>query len=93
MLGALCSHWNYPSPALPSWGGRKIKAFLERGKKEKMPAPSTITEIIRRHGGIDPQEAKKHRAYQRFEMEAPNLLWQMDFKGGYVPLDGRRCYP
>jgi hypothetical protein len=32
-------------------------------------------------------------AQQRFEMVAPNLLWQMDFKG-WVPLaDGSRCHP
>jgi hypothetical protein len=32
-------------------------------------------------------------ATQRFEKEAPNLLWQMDFKG-WVPLAGQgRCHP
>ncbi len=77
----------------PSWGGRKIKAFLERKGVKRIPVPSTITEIIRRHNGIDPQEAEKHRAFQRFEMTDPNMLWQMDFKGDYATLDGRRCYP
>ena len=79
--------------AHPSWGGRKIQAFLVRKGEKQVPAPSTITEIIRRHNGIDPQEAEKHRAFQRFEMAAPNMLWQMDFKGDYATLDGRRCYP
>lgn len=79
--------------ARSSWGGLKIKNFLEKQEKQKMPAASTITEIIRRNGGIDPEEAKKHRPFQRFEMEAPNMLWQMDFKGDYPTLDGHRCYP
>lgn len=77
----------------PDWGGRKIKKILEEEKKKKMPAASTITEIIRRHDGIDPEEAKKHRAFRRFEMAAPNMLWQMDFKGYYSTLDGQRCHP
>jgi transposase InsO family protein len=79
--------------AHPSWGGRKIRAFLLRKGEKRVPAPSTITEIIRRHHGIDPQEAEKHRAFQRFEMAAPNMLWQMDFKGDYATMDGQRCYP
>lgn len=79
--------------AHPSWGGRKIKAFLERQGNKRIPAPSTITEIIRRHDGIDPYEAEKHRAFKRFERVAPNMLWQMDFKGHYSTLDGQRCYP
>src|SRR4030067_1579997 len=30
---------------------------------------------------LDPKESPKHRAWQRFEAEAANDLWQMDFKG------------
>jgi hypothetical protein len=42
---------------------------------------------------VDPDEAKKHRPFQRFEMERPNELWQMDFKG-YFTLDDRgTCHP
>ncbi len=79
--------------AHPCWGGRKIRAFLSRKGEREIPAPSTITEIIRRHQGIDPHEARKHRPFQRFEMAAPNLLWQMDFKGDFATQDGLRCYP
>ena len=65
----------------PAWGGRKIRAYLQRRGESSVPSPSTITEILRRQGQIDPEESVKHRPYQRFEMEAPNQLWQMDFKG------------
>ena len=58
-----------------------------------MPAASTITRILWRHGKIDPQEAAKHRPYQRFEKPAPNDLWQMDFKGEFACRNGRDCYP
>jgi transposase InsO family protein len=38
-------------------------------------------------------QRKSGQPYQRFEKEAPNLLWQMDFKG-HVPLaDGVTCHP
>jgi transposase InsO family protein len=39
-----------------------------------------------------PSESAKHRAWQRFERQAPNELWQMDFKG-HFPLREGRCHP
>ena len=47
----------------------------------------------KRRGWIDDEEAPKHRPYQRFEREAPNELWQMDFKGDFPLTGGGRCYP
>ena len=77
----------------PDWGGRKSKRFLLNQGCADVPAPSTITAIIKRHGGIDPEEGRKHRPWQRFEMAAPNQLWQMDFKGDFPLADTTRCYP
>lgn len=74
------------------WGGRKIARLLQNYGMEQVPAPSTISNILRRHGLIDPQEAARHRRWQSFEREQPNDLWQMDFKGDF-PIGGRRCYP
>ena len=77
----------------PAWGGRKIRATLVRSHTVLVPAASTITAILRRHGQLDPAESRKHRPYQRFEMEESNELWQMDFKG-YFPLPmGGYCHP
>ncbi len=56
------------------------------------PAASTITAILRRHGRLDPREGDKHRPWRRFEAEAPNDLWQMDFKGHFALAQGR-CHP
>ena len=56
-----------------------------------MPVPSTITAILRRYGRIDPAEGPKHRSWQRFEHQAPNDLWQVDFKGHFPFTQGR--YP
>jgi transposase InsO family protein len=74
------------------WGGRKIARLLQDQPLGKVPAPSTISNILRRHGLIELQAAARHRTWQRFERERPNQLWQMDFKGDFQ-MGQRRCYP
>jgi transposase InsO family protein len=77
--------------AHPAWGARKIARCLKR-EGVKAPACSTVHEILRRHDRIVPPPGGA-AASQRFEMPAPNLLWQMDFKG-WMPLgNGGRCHP
>ncbi len=76
----------------PAWGGRKLRARLVALGHDGVPAASTITAILRRHGRIDPEAAATHRPIIRFEREAPNQLWQMDFKGHFAAGDGR-CHP
>jgi transposase InsO family protein len=85
--------------ANPVWGGRKIRRVLQRDVEAgtTVPAASTITGILRR-GGLLERETPTPEPFKRFEAEAPNLLWQMDFKGHFA-LDGRtdgkgeRCFP
>jgi len=74
------------------WGGRKLARVLRDQGVEGVPAPSTVTEILRRHRKLDPAEAAKHRPVQRFERAAPNELWQMDFKSHFA-MDRGRCHP
>lgn len=76
----------------PVWGGRKIAALLKRAGETSVPAPSTITHILRRHGLLHDRASGEGGRYQRFEHEAPNHLWQMDFKGDFALARGR-CYP
>lgn len=78
--------------ASPGWGGRKIGALLERENVYRVPAPSTITHILDRHGLLRDKPSGEGGRYQRFEHEAPNHLWQMDFKGDFALTHGR-CYP
>ena len=76
----------------PAWGGRKLhRRLCDLGYRD-VPAPSTLTAILHRHGRIHPAESPKHTAFTRFEHAAPNQLWQMDFKG-HVALDRGRCHP
>lgn len=77
----------------PAWGGRKIHHRLIATGFESPPPPSTITDILRRNGLISPEESVKHKAFQRYEMESPNQLWQMDFKGFFDMTEGGQCHP
>lgn len=78
----------------PCWGGRKLRRLLEQSGASPVPAPSTITEILRRHGLLNAVDgAGSPAAWQRFEHAAPNDLWQMDFKGHFPLNSGGRCHP
>ncbi|TXH35009.1 MAG: IS481 family transposase [Rhodospirillaceae bacterium] len=77
--------------AHPAWGARKIWHVLARAGQD-MPAPSTVHAILARHGRIS--LPARPPATGRFELPAPNLIWQMDFKGRIVLQDGRQwCHP
>lgn len=78
--------------AHPAWGARKLYGRRDQPRPPDTPSPSTITEILRRHGRLDESESAKHTPWQRFEHEAPNQLWQMDFKG-HFPVGDARCHP
>ena len=78
--------------AHPAWGARKIGRCLER-EGVSPPARSTVHEILRRHGLVKPPEHGHQGPYQRFEKEAPNQLWQMDFKGEMPLANGGLCHP
>jgi len=77
--------------AHPAWGARKIAHCLER-EGISCPTPSTVHAILRRHGRIVMAPGGP-AARQRFEKPAPNLLWQMDFKGWVRLGNTVRCHP
>jgi transposase InsO family protein len=75
----------------PSWGGRKIAARMKALGYDEIPAPSTITEILRRNSLLGSGMRGGQSAFTRFEHEHPNALWQMDFKGHFAT-DTGRCH-
>jgi transposase InsO family protein len=82
--------------AHPSWGGRKILAWLRRRGVLSTPrSASTITAILHRRGMLRRPNDGAQREWRRFSREAPNELWQMDFKGHFVLGIGSdvRCHP
>lgn len=75
----------------PAWGARKIaRRLLDLGATP--PCASTVHAILVRHDRID-TDAAARPAPGRFEREAPNLLWQMDFKGRTQLASGEWCHP
>ena len=82
----------------PAWGARKVRVEMGKRIKEsalsgvQVPVASTVHEILKRQGLIQPAEGIKHKPFVRFEREEPNELWQMDFKGHFAIRAGR-CHP
>lgn len=77
----------------PAWGGRKLKRWLEDRGIKGVPSASTITGMLRRHGLLSPPPGPSGRGWERFEREAPNELWQIDYKGWLPLASGGRCHP
>jgi putative transposase len=84
--------------AHPTWGPRKLKAWLEQGTPWdlELPAPSTIGDILKR-AGLVPTRRRRSRTVRHSlpfrEVQAPNDVWTTDFKGQFRTRDGRLCYP
>jgi transposase InsO family protein len=76
----------------PAWGGRKIARRLKDLGHDGVPAPSTVTAILKRHGVELGTFGGGQAAFSRFEHARPNELWQMDFKG-HVALQAGRLHP
>lgn len=87
--------------AHPAWSGYKIRHVLLRRVREgrcelgaeEIPAASTCTNILDRHGLIEPREPQQDHGWQRFEKDRPNELWQIDFKGNFELENGVRVWP
>ncbi|WP_375412494.1 IS481 family transposase [uncultured Bradyrhizobium sp.] len=77
--------------AHPAWGARKIARCLRR-EDVSPPAVSTVHQILRRSDRIKAPLGGA-AASQRFEMPAPNMLWQMDFKGWIRLGNDAQCHP
>lgn len=82
----------------PTWGPRKLRAWLERAKpREEWPACSTIGSILRREGLSKPRRRRPRPAGawtpSRTVADEPNRVWTTDFKGEFRLGCGRLCYP
>jgi transposase InsO family protein len=81
----------------PHFGPKKIKAWLEaKVPAEAWPAPSTIGDILKRAGLVEPRR-RRRAAIGHGEIVAqasePNEEWSIDFKGWFRTLDSTRCDP
>jgi transposase InsO family protein len=95
LLSLRCDH--------PTWGPRKLLKLMEKedesaGLLRRLPAASTVSELLKRSGLIVPHRRRERRAVQTGVTEAgtvagPNQLWCADFKGWFRTGDGQRCDP
>jgi transposase InsO family protein len=81
----------------PHWGPRKLRvALARRHRGTKLPAASTIGDLLKRQGLVQPR-LRRHRTppyTQPFAAcDAPNQVWCVDFKGHFRTGDGTKCYP
>ena len=78
-------------------GPKKIQALLaSRFDAELVPSKTTIYNILRRAGQIEPQRrVRRVKGVQHILKSAaqPNELWSADYKGQFKTRNGRWCYP
>lgn len=82
----------------PSWGPRKLKAWLEaQPESPELPASSTIGDILRREGLVKPRRIRRKLPLpvgpHTQHVSRPNEEWNADFKGEFRLGNGDYCYP
>ena len=83
----------------PVWGSLKLHKIICNDKEQGLytyhavPCRSAINKILNRNGLINPNLSKESRAFERFEYDYPNELWQMDYKGYFRLLNRELCHP
>ena len=80
-----------------SWGPKKIREVLQRkGWDVRVPAASTIGDILRRAGLVSTRRRRRRKTYYSgplTEAIYPNHVWAVDYKGWFRTGDGVRCEP
>jgi transposase InsO family protein len=80
----------------PSWGPRKIRAWLIEQRAERIPAASSIGELLKQYGLVTEARRSPRRPRAPIELKPtnqPNDTWCVDFKGHFATKNGRRCHP
>src|SRR5690606_8056331 len=79
------------------WGPKKIKSWLEKEySKESWPAVSTIGDILKKNGLVEPRTKRKHvppYTHPFLSCMKSNDVWSADFKGQFRTEDKKYCYP
>lgn len=83
--------------AHPTWGPRKLLEIVRgRHPDVRLPAPSTVGEILDRAGLVEPRRRKRRvtrLGEVRSEALGPNDVWCADYKGQFRLGNDRYCYP
>jgi putative transposase len=79
-----------------SWGAQKIRDKIKLLHSAiQLPAISTVHAVLYRHGLVSNGGRKRYRAEGTPLSTAtrPNDLWCADYKGEFMLVDKRYCYP
>ncbi len=84
--------------AHPSWGPRKIRTIFGRAYPEaELASESTFKRVLDRAGLVEHRKRRKQRESGRIEnpieVERPNQMWTVDFKGWWLTEDRNRFEP
>lgn len=87
--------------AHPNWGGRTLKAVLERQQPGLvLPSAGTVSDILKRRGLVTGRSRPRRPARRPGEgkpfltvPDAPNEVWAVDYKGQFRLGNGKYCYP
>jgi transposase InsO family protein len=83
--------------AHPTWGPRKILAWLRRRHDGlELPAASTVGDLYSQELLVKERARRRHWSQPgraKIEVSGPNDRWSIDFKGEFRTLDGNLCYP
>jgi putative transposase len=80
----------------PTWGGRKIRAYLMSQGLPEVPCIRSVDRILKRCGFVTSRTPGFSRIAGNLNIVQPkrcNDVWTMDFKGWWVTKNGRRCDP
>jgi putative transposase len=83
----------------PWWGPVTLRHVLIRRGHDpaRLPAPSTIGSILKRHGLVRPRQLRRRTppgaAKPSVDADQPNAVWCIDFKGQFRLPSGHLCYP
>jgi transposase InsO family protein len=81
----------------PSWGPEKLARVLRRDLLDDAPSRATIARLLKAAGKVRTRRPRVRvwRVDERphVEVQAPNDLWTMDFKGWWKAKNGQRCEP
>jgi putative transposase len=81
----------------PSYGPQKISLILARKLGTSAPSRSTVARVLLRLGKVKRRRASyciwPVEGRPRVEVNAPNDLWTIDFKGWWRALNGEKCEP
>lgn len=83
----------------PKWGAKKLHTLMrQRTDRVDVPSVKTIARILDRAGEPRLRKARRRlrlvlRQHEKLEVNGPNDVWTVDFKGWWRTVDGKRYEP